>query len=238
MRKHEILSFIILTVVIISLIFIISGCSLVNQKLDLNKIYKRDISLEINDEIFEGVGVPFSFYSYEIKIKSKGKIDMLQIKSCSRDEHITKTGGGFFKSGKKFTYIYTPLKGLEDNASCALEIGAYEERKGRHSWANIYFQDKDFDLHAKLKCNGNLYSDNKSSSVCQGSVGSIQKIIFNERVKVSPDNSRCKVMKTENELEYTYIIPKGECTFYFGSKDADFHIHTTIGYDGILIRGE
>lgn len=237
MKRHEFISFLVLAFILVCLLFLTIGCSLVNQKLDYSKIYRRDIKLEINNEKFDGVGVPTRALSYEIKIQAYGKIDTLIIKSCSRDVQVSKPSSGVFSSKKKYSYLYTPLKGLEDSASCALEIGAYEEKKGRHGWANIYFQDKEHSLIAELKCGGKHILDaSKSASVCQGSVGSFQKISFPERVKVSPIREECKIMKSNDEINYQYIMPRGECVFYFGSKSGDFHTHTTFGFEEILVR--
>jgi len=238
MKRHEFISFIFLALIMILMVLLATSCSLVNQKLDYNKVYRRDIKLEVNGETFDGVAVPSRSISYRIKMQAYGKIDTLIVKSCSRDVQLSKPSSGVFSSKKKYVYVYEPLQGLEDSASCALEIGAYEEKKGRHGWANIYFQDKKHSLFAELKCGGkHSFEVTKSASVCQGSVGSFQKISFQERVKVSPIREDCKIMQTKDELNYEYIMPRGECVFYFGSKSGDFHTHTTFGFEEILVRG-
>ncbi len=33
-------------------------------------------------------------------------------------------------------------------------------------------------------------------------------------------------------------MPRGECTFYFGTKDGRLHRHTTLGYESVFVRDE
>lgn len=212
----------------------IYGCSSVQQSLDPNVFYKRDIQLEINGEKFDGYGVPKRANSYEIKIRAQGVIDMLTITSCHREESI-ETPHKFWESGKSYVYNYTPIHGIEDGSGCLLDIGAYEKIKGRHSWGTIDFQTERETLSAQTLCGGQ-YTAYSGVSACQSKYGLIQKINFDERVKVSPDGARCNVMMTSNEKEYTYTMPKGECTYYFVTKAGKIHRHTTLGYEGILIR--
>lgn len=216
------------------------SCSLVSQKLDPQTFYRRDIQLDVNDQKFDGAGVPNFSDEYKIKIKSIGKIDMLTIQSCHRHESFENVGGGIFGASKTFTYIYRPIKGIEDGRGCLLDIGVYERSKGRHGWATLDFQTKmgAENLPAHLLCDGKEWStDPNSVSICQAKNGTIQKIVFDHRVKVSPD-ARCDVMKTTDEMTYTYLMPVGECTFYFGDKYGNFHRHTTLGFENVLIRGE
>lgn len=213
-----------------------TGCALVNQKLNPDIFYQRDIQLEINGEKFEGTAVPKRADKYEIKIKAKGKIDMLTVTSCHREDKFEEPSAGWFSSGKQFVYNYKPIPGLEDGRGCLLDIGAYEKIKGRHAWATIQFQTASEKLPAEILCDG---SSIKSSgvSICQAKAGLLQKIVFPRRVKVSPDSKECDVMKTTDELTYTYEMPLGECNYYFVSKDSQIHGHTTLGYQSILIRG-
>jgi len=222
---------------ILLLALFISGCaSLVNQELNPDVFYKRDIQLEINGVKFLGVAVPKRADKYEIKIKARGKIDMLTVTSCHR-EFVIEDPTVMPGTSRSFSFTYVPIKGIEDGRGCLLDIGAFEKKRGRHSWATIDFETETENLPAILKCNGEKWDTNPSSvSICQGKTGLIQKIRFDHRVKVSPDTEMCNVMKTEDEMTYTYVMPRGECTYYFGDKYGNFHRHTTIGYESILIR--
>ncbi len=192
--------------------------------------------LEINGEEFTGVAVPKRAKIYKIKVKAKGKIDMITYRSCHRDDSFEKPKTGW---GSKYshTYIYDPVVGVENGRGCLLDIGAFEKKKGRNSWATVDFDTEIENLPAVLKCNGKkLNTKEKSVSICQARTGTIQKIKFKERVKVNPDNERCSVMKTNDELTYTFTMPLNECTYYFGTRHNNFHRLTTIGYESILIR--
>lgn len=213
------------------------GCAMAEQKLSTSVNYQKDISLEINGEKFTGVAVPKKASQYEIKIKARGKIDMLTITTCHREEKFEEPSSGWFSSGKSFTYIYKPNKDIEDTRGCMLDIGAYEKLGGRHSWGVIDFETLTETLASSLKCNG-VETRTRGSSICQAKAGLVQKIEFTEVVKTSPDSEICSVMTSEDGKSFTYIMPLGECTFFFGTKDGKFHRHTTYGYESILIRGE
>jgi len=237
--KHKSIS--LLLFILIFCLFtmvILNGCSLVDQKLDPNIIYRRDIEIKINKIKYTGVAVPAKADKYKIKIKARGKIDMLTIRSCHRERVFEEPSSGWFSSDYTFEYLYEPIPGIEDGRGCLLDIGAYEKKKGRHSWATIDFETDTENIPAIVRCDGKQWdTDPGSVSICQARAGTIQQIDFDHRVKASPDNTRCDVLKTVDEIHYQYIMPLGECTYYFGDKYMNYHRHTTFGYDGLLIRG-
>jgi hypothetical protein len=215
---------------------ILAGCaSLPNQKLNPAVFYKRDVQLNINGENFVGVGVPAKDATgYKIKLKAAGKIDLLTITSCHRELTFEKPSQGWFKDGRSFEYFYKPIPGVEDGRGCLLDIGAYEQGKGRHSWATIDFEDGFEQLPAILSCSGERKAVGPVS-ICQAKSGLFQTIEFKEKVKVAPSDE-CNVLKTKDELTYEFEMPTGECTFYFGTKSKKYHRLTTHGYEEILIR--
>lgn len=225
--------FFLLLVLTIAAFFI--GCSTVAQRLDPKVHYRRDIDLVINGEKFEGVAVPKPSERYEIKIRMKGgaEANMLTITTCHREIVMDEPKTGFF-ARNTVTYNYQPIKGIEDGTGCLIDIGAYN-KEGRHAWATIDLVSRLDTLSAMVKCNGDSTSAG-GVSICQAKTGLIQKVSFPERVKVSPDNEHCNVMKSADGQNFEYVIPRGECSFYFGTKDGKFHRHTSMGYESILIR--
>lgn len=239
MKDKKVLSLIFLLLIVYAIMLLSTGCSLVEQKLDPNIVYRRDIKLNINGQDFDGIAVPKKSDSYKIKLKAYGKIDVLTIRSCHREEVFNKPSGGFFSSSKKFEYKYIPVNGIEDKGGCKLDIGAFEEKKGRHGFATIDFETGVENLPAIVKCDGKNYNtDPGSVSICQAREGSLQKIEFDHIVKSSPDPG-CDILETQDFMNFSYIVPKDqECTIYFGDKYGNFHRHTVLGYSGILIRGD
>lgn len=214
--------------------FLIS-CSLINQKLDPNIYYKRDIRLVINGVEFDGIAVPKKSDVYKIKVKARGIIDMITIRSCHREITYEEPSKGWFSSGKTFEFEYRPIKGIEDGRGCYLDIGTYEKSKGRHGWALIDFESAEETVKAELKCNGEKRAVGPVS-ICQAHSNTIQKIQFDHKVKVSPDSPKCSVMQSDDEMGYRYLIPPGECVYYFCDRLGYCHRHTTLGYDGLLVR--
>lgn len=234
-KRPNVAAALILLLLALAIASFFVGCVDVPQRLDPAINYRRDIDLEINDQKFEGVAVPAPHHKYEIKIRPKGgaQVNMLTITTCHREIVLDEPKADFWTTNR-ITYTYRPIKGIEDGMGCLLDIGAYN-KEGRHAWATVDFISRLDTLPAKLRCNGSDF-DAKGVSICQAKTGLIQKISFPERVKVSPDTEHCNVMKSVDGQNFEYIVPRGECSFYFGTKDGKFHRHTTLGYESILIR--
>jgi len=198
------------------------GCASVYQKLDSATYYKRDIFLEVNGQVFEGVGVPKRALSYKIKVKARGTIDMITVRSCHREFAYEEPSKGWFSKGNTFEFVYTPIPGIEDGSGCLLDIGTFEKDKGRHGWGLLSFEGKNEQTNAALKCNGQFLKSTHSVSVCQGREGTLQEIQFDHRVKVSPD-AGCKTMMTKDERRYQFTVSPKECNYYFCGVIGDCH---------------
>ena len=164
---------------------------------------------------------------YDIKVSSKGKLDVLDLASC--DRHIPVEGAfekkkWFGKDYRSYTFQYTPDK---EEQQCTLFIGAYDE-KGRHGWAIVDFETPG--MPAEIKCNGEK-SFHNGSSICQSKVGLVQKIRLDEPVITDPD---CPLFKDGDY--YTYPIQAGSCVFVFMNSKGEIHRHISYGYEQILIR--
>jgi len=226
------------TLVILALC--LSSCSMVNQSIDLNIIYRRDIEVTINGERFAGTGVPKKADKYDMVIRAKGVINMLTITTCHREVQIEYGNPGWFAKGNEVKWTYVPVRGVEDRKGCMMEIGAFEKKKGRHGWAAIDFTNGFESVPATTQCDG-FTKVVGSVSICQAKRGLVQRIWFDRRMKVAPDRGECKVFRTDAgedtyEKLYYFQMPDTECTYYFGDKDGKFHRMTLIGYDSILVR--
>lgn len=216
---------------------LLSSCSLVSQSLDPDTIYRRDIEVWINDQYFKGIGVPKKADKYEMIIRAAGVINMMTITTCHREEQFEFKDPGWFKKGNVQRWTYVPVKGIEDVRGCMMEIGVFEKKEGRHGWAAIDFLDGFEKVPATLQCDGRTQKVGPVS-ICQAKAGLVQKISFDRRMLVAPDRDECKVFRTNDQKEYEFQMPSGECTYYFGSKEREFHRLTLIGYSGVLIRME
>lgn len=214
------------------------SCSLVNQSLNPNIVYRRDIEVTVNGQHFVGTGVPARADKYQMVIKAKGVINMLTITTCHREEQLEFKDPNWFQKGNTVEWVYVPVKGIEDGKGCMMEIGAFEKTKGRHGWAALDFLNGFESVPATLQCDGVSRSVGPVS-ICQAKSGLVQKIFFDRRMKVAPDRDECKVFRTIDEKTYEFQMPNNtECTYYFGDKDGKFHRLTLIGYNSILVRGE
>lgn len=212
-----------------------SCASMVNQDLDPDTIYRRDIVVTINGEKFVGTGVPKKADKYEMEIKAKGVINMMTISTCHREVQMEYPDPSWFQKGNVQKWTYVPVKGIEDVKGCMMEIGSFEKGKGRHGWAAIDFLNGFESVPATLQCDGVTRSVGPVS-ICQAKEGLVQKIIFDRRMKVAPDRDECKVLRTIDEKTYTFQMPSEECTYYFGDIEGKFHRLTLIGYKSILVR--
>lgn len=219
-----------------------------NQELKTNKFYKRDMIVTINGTTFEGVAVAPMASKYDFHVEARGDLDMFLMTSCHKEEQKEKgwnvkkkVRSGLFGWGSKkidlkrevkFSYIQNSL---EKDGDCTLELGGYENRKGRHSWAFIDFESEKYRLPAKMNCNGRTIKS-KGTSVCQSRNGLIQDIEFPEDVIVA-DNNKCGIV-AKKARRFEFPIPLGKCTAIFASKTlpTKFHKLTLLGYESLLIR--
>ncbi len=214
---------------------VLTGCADVAQQLRPDLFYQRDVRMRVNGESFQGVGVPLPSSRYRIEVSGAGKIDLVTFTSCGREFKYEPKTSGWFSQGNTYTYDFTPLQSIEDRTTCALDVGIYEKVGGRHGWGLIEFET-DETVPATVFCNGEVKVFG-GVSVCQSREGLIQKIVFDRKVKHSPDEKRCDNFKTTDEITFENVLPKGECNYQFCDRDGNCHKHVSLGYESILIRG-
>lgn len=226
------------------ILFSLSACTSVQQKLDSNVFYPRDMSLEVNGQKAEGVIVVPRANKFDIKIKAKGDLDMFILETCHR--HVQKEEAWdidlpwplrWFESKAKLKFTYSPVKGIEDTHSCPIQLYGLEKIDGRHSFGFIDFAGTDTTMTAYIKCNGVQKPIPMGVSACQARVGLRQEIIFPEKVFVP---KQCQsILKTEDEQRFWYFMPPGQTTCRFrGQESKRDHRTTLLGVEGILVRGD
>lgn len=231
---------ILLVFYFISILLILSlvvSCSSVNQKLDPKVFYKRDMQVRVNGHAGEGVLVVPRSDSYEFDIEAKGKLDLFTFSTCHREQTKEKAGKkGWFSDKKRRKFIYNPVPIESEHLACPAQLGGFERKRGRHSWAFIDFEHPSLNLPARVSCNGSVYNS-RGLTACQSHMGLIQEIKFAQPVIVAEKNV-CIILKSKDDLTFRFKMPKGRCTFRFVNKTGPekWHRLTTIGYEKILIR--
>lgn len=205
------------------------------QGLDENMVYRRDAALKVNGVSADGTFVASRAPKYRIEISTKGNLDLLTITTCHREFSAEKLRSGFFGKNR-FEYEFIPVEGIEDVGGCPLAIGGYEAEKGRHSWAFVDFETPEATLPARVLCNG-TDRQSRGVSICQSREGLLERIAFDVPVEVSPDPG-CPLPPSIDKKLFEYPVNKGLCVYAFLARDGRFHRLTTIGYEGIVIRGE
>lgn len=228
-----------------------TGCATVYQKMDPNLFYKRDIGIEINGKKYDGVVTIPHEQKYQLKLYPKGKLDLVLVRSCHRDETSEDIGSsGFLGLGgnKEFKYEFDPTPGMEDVPwGCPLRVEAYEAEKGRHSWALITREHPDMKLQATVFCNAEIRHMNGVQS-CQARAGTIQKIVFaDKKIQFAPVRS----LKLKGELEpydadcgamigsgglYEIIPGPGECVYSMRNEKNERGRFYMVGYEGVNVR--
>lgn len=212
------------------------SCASVNQKLDSELFYKRDIQLDINGISYSGVTVIPSQESYDITITPPGNLDLAIFDSCHRSYTIEKADSGWkpFGGKKKFTYKYIPVKGIEDTRVCPLRISTFDSSKGLHAWSFLDFESDTYKLPFKLQCDG-AESDFMGVGVCQAKSPTVQRVKFNEPVMFAPIQPGCSVPERKGGA-YEIQTAVGECLYSFTSRDGLVGRFTLIGFSGVLVR--
>lgn len=201
------------------------GCTTTPQKLSPEVIYKKDVTFWVGDKKIVGMGVAPEAESYKLYIDyPKGKIDFLTLTTCHRQVTVENKDHGF-------NYLFKPTA-IEKEGICPLDIGIYD-KKGRHGWAYLFFENAANLLAAKVECNGEQISAD-GVSVCQGPVGSIQRINFDSPEVIAASSEGCEITKMGKFFQYK--ISKGFCYFSFKDPSGQFHDHTSFGHETFIVR--
>lgn len=207
---------------------VLSSCSSIHQELDPAVFYQRDLSIRVNGNWTKRMSViPFE-KSYKFKIVSPGKMDLLVIETCHRSIDIEDVG-------RREGYRYTPIEGIEDQASCSIiKFSSFEKGKhGRHAEGVLIVNNPLFNLVAKIKCNGkeDWYT---GTSICHAKEGLYQIIEFTEEVSLF--ETKCKLGDSGYKRKFRFKMPNRDCRFIFKASSGKRHILYTSGYEQILMR--
>lgn len=228
MRLHRLLSGILL-------VFNIMGCAEVRTTASPDVLYKREMKININGQVSRGTIVAKKSPEYKISIDATGTLDLFTYQTCNRE--YTQEEAGSFLDGSKVSFKYVPVSEIETTRTCPIELAGYEKKRGRHSWGLIDFESEEFQLEARVVCNGKQ-SYPVGVSICQAKEGLIQEIQFPGDVVTAFTDTKC-TMTTKDNRTFRFEMPRGACLFLYKSKGTGkMHKLTTFGYQEILIRGD
>lgn len=189
---------------------------------------------------FCGVGVLPFLEKYNIEVQAQGNLNFFSLTTCHEETTSENPDSGWFKKKGKVGFTYEPT--MERGKACPLYVSAYDKRQ-RHGWGIIAFENPRYELPAKLSCNGYVEEYN-GVSICQSREKLLQKIEFGEPVKlVAPVNGAaerkqpCPVIGKDNDKTIEFLLPNRECVYGFiGKKTGKVHQLITVGYEDIIIR--
>lgn len=231
--------------ILILLLVFLPSCSTVLPKMEAEKFYRLDMGIEYLGKESTGYLLVPQKPSYEFNIIAPGKIDILSMRSCSR-EVIIENDSWIRRKSKKMAYNPTTL---ERGNICDLEFWSYEKStKARHAIGYVIMQDQDgLGLPAEITCEDGT-REYKGASFCQAHNGYIQSIKFMTDVLVSPDE-RCFPaisggLTLSNEktamvgFDFEMRPVRGFCTYVFQEIDSPGRTHRLVmyGYDNVLMR--
>lgn len=196
--------------------------------------YKLDIAISTKSTVATGMIVLPIKKTYTINLKTPGKIDVLYFKTCARDFTWENVRQGL--SRKKATIHYTPNE-IEREGACPIKIDSFNST-GKHSVGFIDFQNKNTTLPAELICNPKAMTF-KGVSKCQGSVGSIKRIKFQEEVLTKFDDE-CEIESGRRGKSFELNIKKGYCQYVFVSVKDPSKVHRAVfyGYEKYRVRNQ
>lgn len=165
---------------------------------------------------------------YRIEIETMGDMDLLLIESCHRHIPIE-------RRSDSYSFIYEPIKGIEDGPACPIHFASVEEGKGRVAWGFLDFGGGD-GLDVKFACNG-TEGVWRGIGVCQSEAGLLQEFSFNEPVLYASRPIGCELDNPKENKIFRTKIPYRECVHVFEGMDSGKKFKlTTIGYKEVLIR--
>lgn len=232
-------SILLLAGLIIFLLLVTSKCSLAPPT-DAKKAYKLDIKIETKEVRASGMIVLPIKKKYIITLRTPGKMDILYLKTCARDDVVERARSGL--NAKKAVIHFTPNE-IEKEGACPIKVESYS-KKSRHAIGFIDFQTEDTTLPALVVC-GKKNIKFTGVSKCQGAVGSMKRIKFDNEVMVKYDD-KC-FMKPDAEGRvvgyfkgkvFEYFMIKGYCPFAFRETKPPYRRHrlTTYGWEVTKFR--
>lgn len=224
---------------VLVLAWVLTACSSVEQKLDSNIYYQRDLQVTINDTLYTGSAVVPRSGQYVMSVKALEDIDMAFIKTCARED-VTKgksTGAIFFKSKKEFDYTLIPNSGLEDEKTCPLTLDVFNKKKGVHQWFFADFTNREYNSKFKMDCNGRRISID-GVGVCSMRENLIIRAQFDEPVRFAPPPRGCAEPIEYLGNIYKWQVSYKPCLYVFDTQGGRKGKFTTLGYRDALVRGE
>ena len=219
------------------LLLLLTSCAGVQQTLEQDVFYKRDISIYLNGNQYEGVTTAPYSKSYTLTLEPKGEFDLMLIRTCHREISVEKQNKGWFGSKKnQFSYEYIPVVGLEDSRECPVRVEAYQSSKNQHGWALVEFENPKFTLPYSINCNGVYYSA-RGVFACQSKRESVQRLKFNEPVRFALPAEGCSPAIKVGDF-YEIKVSSGECPYAFDTRDGKVGRLLMVGFSGVLVRSE
>jgi len=187
-----------------------------------------------------GVGVLPHRDSYDIEVTSYGKLNLFTMTTCHREDTSENPDDGIFRRNGQIKINYKPA--LEKGRACPLYISAYN-RKQKHAWGILAFDNPRFKLKSKHECNGKKYPAN-GVSICHSREGLLQRIEFeNEVLQIKPTQGGaekkepCPLLPTKDNKIFEYKMPSRECIYGFiDKKTKQVAQHYTSGYEELIVR--
>lgn len=228
-----------------TLLFFLSGCDFVVTALDYfqnasSKVerpplynYKADMVITVDGLRFTGIAVANMSNSIDIKIKSKARLYVLSIETCSRHFTVDKADKNWFGGvGKEFEYRFRPNE-KEKQGNCPMYIRALD-LNGTAAWGMVHFKTNET-LKAKVSCNGSTITFN-GLTACQTKSSLIQSIHFDKAITAFDSNDKCNLKELDNK--HFEIRPEnGFCfaTFFTG---LELHRAVFLGFNEVFVRGD
>lgn len=193
--------------------------------------YRKDLLISVNGKEYRGMGVAPTAPIYKIHIKSHAKIDYLAIETCHRSQSLEEPyhRPRIIKKRKEYSFDYVPV-GLEKD--CGISFTVYSKR-GENSWGYIEFESTEYDLGARLECNG-IVAKGNGVSACHSKSGLIQRISFDRTVKVIED-PLCG-LRAGKDTTWQFDQPLGAKVCVFMDKEKKFHKLVMYGYNGVILQ--
>jgi hypothetical protein len=223
-----------LTLLLLALTVSYVACSTVQQDVKKDIIYRRDMELLINKAKYSGTGVVPLQRMYEFVASAPNDMDFFIYRTCHREVSTE-------DAGEKKRYVFVPIEGLETNGACPAELVGLN-KKGRHSFGYVAFEESDKKLPANIKCNG-VITNSQGTSLCQAAQGLVQEISFQGDAILSDlgnENKSCALDIEKNNKRFEFKMPSGKCFYTFMEVSDPHRRHRlyTLGYQEILLQQE
>jgi len=232
------------------MIFLV-GCSSLfpdsKYSYDPNTAYRRDMLITVDGKTYEGMAVvPFKpTGAYDITVEARGDLDLFTLATCAKFLQKESAWGNVktvidmglwdrkIVDKRKVQFFYQQNNLEREKNFCYVYLQGLDKEHGKHSEAAFDIIDPQHTLPAWINC-GTESGSRPGVWACQLAQDMFTKVVFDVDVWMESD---CEKGVVKGPLKvWEWQVKKGDCRYFFQTKDGKKYRYWAYGFEQTLIR--